>query len=112
MQRPAANRAVLLVRPSTHLPYGWRTDGRARLRLERFVTFPAFLAHADKFLTAYAAGLAMRGYRNSPLQVIAYDLEDYFRSNGRPINVLAAVRSRLEAARDASRPQFGDGFTG
>ncbi len=48
-----------------------------------------------KFLTAYAAGLAMQGYRNSPLEVMAYDLQDYFDRNGQPADVVAAVRNKL-----------------
>ena len=49
----------------------------------------------EKFLTAYAAGLAMQGYRNSPLEVMAYDLQDYFDRNGQPGDVVAAVRNKL-----------------
>jgi hypothetical protein len=49
----------------------------------------------EKFLTAYATGLAMQGYRNSPLEVMAYDLQDYFDQNGQPGDVVAAVRNKL-----------------
>ncbi|HWY29364.1 MAG TPA: hypothetical protein VNX46_01335 [Candidatus Acidoferrum sp.] len=49
----------------------------------------------EKFLTAYAAGLAMQGYRNSPLEVMAYDLQDHFDRNGHPGDLVAAVRNKL-----------------
>ena len=49
----------------------------------------------EKFLLAYAAGLAMNGYRNSPLEAMAYNLQDYFDQNGQPADVEAAVRNKL-----------------
>lgn len=49
----------------------------------------------EKFLTAYAAGLALQGYRHSPLEVMAYDLQDYFDQNGQPGDVVAAMRNKL-----------------
>jgi hypothetical protein len=48
-----------------------------------------------KLLTAYAEGLAVQGYRNSPLEVMAYDLQDYFDQNGPPGDVVATVRNKL-----------------
>lgn len=49
----------------------------------------------EKFLAAYAAGLAVQGYRESPLEVMAYDLQDYFDQNGQLGDVVAAVRNKL-----------------
>jgi hypothetical protein len=49
----------------------------------------------ERFLTAYAAGLATQGYRNSPLEVMAYDLESDFKANGKPGDVTAVVRRQL-----------------
>ena len=51
----------------------------------------------EKFLLQYAAGLAAHGYRNSPLEVMAYDLQAYFDSNNKPFDVEGVVRSRLNA---------------
>lgn len=50
----------------------------------------------EKFLLAYAAGLAANGYRNSPLEVMAYNLQEYFDQNGKSGDVEAAVRNKLE----------------
>jgi hypothetical protein len=49
----------------------------------------------EKFLLAYAAGLASNGYRNSPLEAMAYDLQAYFDQNGRPGDIESAVRNKL-----------------
>jgi len=49
----------------------------------------------EKFLTAYAAGLATQGYWNSPLEVMAYDLQDHFDRNGQPADVVVVVRNKL-----------------
>ena len=49
----------------------------------------------EKFLAAYAAGLANQGYRHSPLEVMAYNLQDYFDRNGQPDDVVAAARNKL-----------------
>jgi hypothetical protein len=49
----------------------------------------------EKFLAAYASGLANQGYRHSPLEVMAYNLQDYFDRNGQPDDVVAAVRNKL-----------------
>jgi hypothetical protein len=50
---------------------------------------------AEKFLLAYAAGLATNGYRNSPLEAMAYDLQAYFDQNGKPVDVEDAVTNKL-----------------
>jgi len=50
----------------------------------------------ESFLLAYAAGLAANGYRNSPLEAMAYELQDYFDRKEQPIDVAAVVRSKLE----------------
>jgi len=49
----------------------------------------------ERFLLAYAAGLAANGYRNSPLEAMAYDLQDYFDGNRQPCDVAAVIRSKL-----------------
>jgi hypothetical protein len=51
----------------------------------------------ERFLALYADGLERYGYRNSPLEVMAYDHEARFKSNGEPYAVEAAVRQQLEA---------------
>jgi hypothetical protein len=50
----------------------------------------------EKFLLAYATGLAANGYRNSPLEVMAYDLQAYFDQNGQPGDVVAPIRNKLD----------------
>ncbi|MFN7564804.1 MAG: hypothetical protein ACK5TH_23725 [Prosthecobacter sp.] len=49
----------------------------------------------ERFLSAYAAGLAIEGYRNSPLEVMAYELEAHFENGGNPIDIVATVRRQL-----------------
>jgi len=49
----------------------------------------------DGFLTAYANGLIEHGYRNNPLEVMAYDLQAHFDQGGQPMDVKSFVRSRL-----------------
>ncbi len=49
----------------------------------------------ETFLLQYAAGLAARGYRHSPLEVMAYDLQAYFDSHGQPVDVEAVIRNKL-----------------
>ncbi|MGS0724760.1 hypothetical protein ACVBKF_01130 [Shewanella sp. 0m-11] len=48
------------------------------------------------FITRYMAELAQHGYRNAPLEVIAYGLEDYFMKNGTQLNVLQQVELDLK----------------
>ena len=50
---------------------------------------------AEKFLLAYAAGLASNGYRNSPLEAMAYALQEYFDQNRTPGDVETVVRNNL-----------------
>jgi hypothetical protein len=51
----------------------------------------------ERFVMAYALGyLQGGGYRANPLEVMAYDLQDYFEKGGQPINVEAAVRQQLD----------------
>ena len=54
------------------------------------------LLGAEKFLALYADGLEKHGYRNSPLEVMAYDHEARFNSNAPPYSVEAAVRQQLQ----------------
>jgi len=51
----------------------------------------------ERFLALYADGLEKQGYRNSPLEVMAYDHEARFNSNRQPYSVEAAVRHQLQA---------------
>ncbi len=52
---------------------------------------------ADRFLAVYADGLEKQGYRNSPLEVMAYEHEARFNSNAEPYDVETAVRQQLKA---------------
>jgi len=49
----------------------------------------------EGFLTAYANGIIEHGYRDNPLEVMAYDLQAHFDQGGPPMDVKSAVRSRL-----------------
>ena len=52
---------------------------------------------ADRFLMAYALGYFQGGgYRANPLEVMAYNLQEYFEKGGQPINVEATVRQQLD----------------
>ncbi|MDQ6630705.1 MAG: hypothetical protein M3Y82_02980 [Verrucomicrobiota bacterium] len=48
-----------------------------------------------QFLQKYADGLERMGYRNSPLEVMAYTLENVFRNSSNPFDVAAIVRDQL-----------------
>jgi hypothetical protein len=49
----------------------------------------------ERFLLAYAAGLEANGYRNSPLEAMAWELQDYFDRSGQPGDVEGLVRNKL-----------------
>jgi len=49
----------------------------------------------EKFLALYADGLERCGYRHSPLEVMAYDLQDRFEREPQPFNVEAACQMKL-----------------
>lgn len=49
----------------------------------------------EGFLQAYAAGLLAFGYRNSPLEEMAYRLQQYFDLGNQPDDIEAFVRSKL-----------------
>ncbi|HYG35017.1 MAG TPA: hypothetical protein VEC99_09550 [Clostridia bacterium] len=49
----------------------------------------------EKFLAKYADGLERFGYRNSPLEVMAYDLQRLFETEERPFEVAEEVKRRL-----------------
>ncbi len=51
----------------------------------------------ERFLALYADGLERFGYRNSPLEVMAYDLQDRFEREPQPFNVQAACQMKLRA---------------
>jgi hypothetical protein len=50
----------------------------------------------EKFLEQYADGLERFGYRNSPLEQIAYNFQDKFERDAQPFNVEAACRALLK----------------
>jgi len=49
----------------------------------------------ERFVALYADGLERFGYRNSPLEVMAYDLQGAFEREPEPFNVEAACRTLL-----------------
>lgn len=49
----------------------------------------------EKFLLAYAEGLAAKGYLDCPLEAMAYGLQEYFDWGGKPCDVEAIVRKEL-----------------
>ena len=49
----------------------------------------------EKFLAFYADGLERFGYRNSPLEVMAYNLQDRFEHQAQPFSVEAACQSSI-----------------
>ena len=53
------------------------------------------LLGSECFLALYADGLEKHGYRNSPLEVMAYDHEARFNSNALPYSVEAEVRKQI-----------------
>jgi hypothetical protein len=64
---------------------------------------------AERFVMAYALGyLQGGGYRANPLEVMAYDLQDYFEKNGQSIEVESFVRRQL----DSLMPTFDRAFKG
>ncbi len=54
---------------------------------------------AERFLTRYADGLEQYGYRQSPLELMAYAHEERFKSDSQPYSVEAEI---LEALRKLS----------
>jgi hypothetical protein len=50
----------------------------------------------ERFLAAYAAGLEVYGYRNSPLEVMAYDAQAAFDQNARPFDAEKLVAEKLK----------------
>lgn len=51
---------------------------------------------AERFLALYAEGLEKHGYRNSPLEAMAYEHEERFKSSETPYAVAAVVRQQLQ----------------
>jgi len=49
----------------------------------------------ERFLLDYAAGLAAHGYSNSPLEKMAYGLQNYFDQNGKTADVEAFIQAEL-----------------
>jgi hypothetical protein len=60
----------------------------------------------EKFLAFYADGLERLGYRKSPLEVMAYDLQKRFESEAQPFSVEVACQSLMrETARPGGNPR-------
>jgi len=55
-----------------------------------------WLLGPEKFLAFYADGLERFGYRNSPLEVMAYNLQDRFEREAQPFKVEAACQSLIQ----------------
>jgi hypothetical protein len=53
----------------------------------------------EKFLALYADGLERFGYRNSPLEKMAYNFQDKFEREVQPFNVEAACQSSIREVR-------------
>lgn len=51
---------------------------------------------ANRFISQYIEELAIHGYRNAPVEVMAYDLEDYFMVGGNRIDVPLKVELDLK----------------
>ena len=49
----------------------------------------------DKFLVAYAVGLLQHGYRNSPLEVMAYEYQQLFEKKTAPFNMEKQIINKL-----------------
>lgn len=52
----------------------------------------------ERFLAMYADGLERFGYRNSPLERMAYDLEDRFKTSATPFDAEKVVTDALHIA--------------
>jgi len=50
---------------------------------------------AERFLLTYATGLAANGYEKNPIEVMAFELQDYFERRGQPVDVETVVRNTL-----------------
>ncbi len=58
----------------------------------------------EKFLALYADGLERFGYRNSPLEVMAYELQERFEREQQPFDVEAACqKATLECNQPRSK---------
>lgn len=49
----------------------------------------------QKFIELYAAGLMEHGYRNSPLEEMAYDMQARFDRGGKPFDAMSEIKSGL-----------------
>ena len=49
----------------------------------------------DKFLMAYASGLLQNGYRNSPLEAMAYEYQMMFEGKAAPFNIEQQISDKL-----------------
>jgi hypothetical protein len=55
----------------------------------------------EKFLALYADGLERFGYRNSPLEEMAYNFQDRFDREAQPFDVESACQALIQEMRDA-----------
>ncbi len=75
----------------------WHEAERESLHFHELVHVVQWqLLGAEHFLALYADGFEKHGYRNSPLEVMAYDHEARFNSNAPPYSVEAEVRQQLQ----------------
>ncbi len=75
----------------------WQEAERESLQFHELVHVVQWqLLGAERFLALYADRLEKHGYRNSPLEVMAYDHEARFNANAQPYSVEAAVRQQLQ----------------
>jgi hypothetical protein len=58
------------------------------------------LLGTERFVAIHADGLERFGYRNSPLEKMAYDFQDRFDRGGQPFNVEAECHSLLQQMGD------------
>jgi len=75
----------------------WQEAERESLHFHELVHVVQWqLLGAERFLALYADGLEKHGYRNSPLEAMAYHHEARFNTNAQPYSVEAAVRQQLQ----------------
>lgn len=63
----------------------------------------------DHFLLAYGVGLMQSGYRNSPLEEMAYALQDGFDRGDLPGNLIAQIQHQTDAIWSAVMTQLDTG---
>lgn len=100
-------------KPAIEPPYRWRdwaakSDGITGDELLAFINNEETTLPNGKKGAGLFRYLQGGGYRANPLEVMAYDLQDYFEKNGQPIEVESFVRRQL----DSLMPTFDRAFKG